>query len=575
MEVIFSQKGLDGGFADILFPTDEGDLGCAQGDGIILVRETSTGLEYLGRDKGQWSSRKEVLRAEAKESKKGWVFRLNPFYVDSLQSGGYIVILVDANGQEKCQADMFVQGVKKSALGTTGFNLAEDQENQKSNENADTLNKILELAAKAKEAEQRAQGALTKVQQAHESIAKAINEAFSPKTGERLLQTKSLLAAAEKELSEARTLRDSAHGLLTKSALAKDAVNAPKATGAIDAIALAPLEQSLAAHKSEQARLNEIARKQEIAQAEAMAKAKAEEEARKKAEEEAKAQAKEAARQKALAEAKALADAQALAAKKEAEEAQALAAKKAAEEAQALAAKKAAEEAQALAAKKAAEEAQALAAKKAAEEAQALAAKKAAEEAQALAAKKAAEEAQALAAKKEAEEAALRDERRQAQNGSKKGLVIGALLVLVLLLGGAAFYFLKMKPNDPPVQKTAVEQPAPTDTQKDTEKRAEMIVPKNARELVAAFFADKTRSPDVAMQLASELASTTQEDQDALYRLYYFAAQNDNVQGMERLAECLDPSTPAWGTIKKDAAEAWYFYGKIPNGQAKRAALKA
>lgn len=96
----------------------------------------------------------------------------------------------------------------------------------------------------------------------------------------------------------------------------------------------------------------------------------------------------------------------------------------------------------------------------------------------------------------------------------------------------------------------------------------------DARGRVASFFVGE-RNPEAAMKLAGELDADTPEQQDAIFRLYYYAAGEDNAQAAQRYAECVDPSRPAWGSISKDGAEAWYYYGKSPDGEKARASLKA
>lgn len=96
----------------------------------------------------------------------------------------------------------------------------------------------------------------------------------------------------------------------------------------------------------------------------------------------------------------------------------------------------------------------------------------------------------------------------------------------------------------------------------------------DAKGRVASFFAGE-RNPEAAMKLAGELDADTPEQQDAIFRLYYYAAGEDNAQAAQRYAECVDPSRPAWGSISKDGAEAWYYYGKSPDGEKARASLKA
>lgn len=271
-------------------------------------------------------------------------------------------------------------------------------------------------------------------------------------------------------------------------------------------------------------------------------------------------------------------------------------AKKAAEEA----AKKAAEEA----ARKAAEEAaRAEAERKVAEEAaQADGAKASALAASIEAESLAAEEA----AKAEAEKAAAASadamnipplEAGTGEKKSGKGLIIAAAVVVALLAGGGAYFMMSGTGADQAAEQQQAEQAARAEAEKkaaeeaaraEAEKKAaeeaaraeaakkaaeEAAMRADAKGRVASFFAGE-RTPESAMKLAGELDADTVEQQDALFRLYYYAASADNPEGAQRYAECVDPSRPAWGTIGKDGAEAWYYYGKSPEGESARAALR-
>ena len=171
--------------------------------------------------------------------------------------------------------------------------------------------------------------------------------------------------------------------------------------------------------------------------------------------------------------------------------------------------------------------------------------KKAAEEAaRAEAEKKAAEEsAKAEAEKKAAEEAAKAEAEKKAAEEAAKA----------------------------EAAKKAAEEAAKAEAAKKAAEEAAMRA--DAKGRVASFFAGE-RTPESAMKLAGELDADTVEQQDALFRLYYYAASADNPEGAQRYAECVDPSRPAWGTIGKDGAEAWYYYGKSPEGESARAALR-
>ena len=120
-------------------------------------------------------------------------------------------------------------------------------------------------------------------------------------------------------------------------------------------------------------------------------------------------------------------------------------------------------------------------------------------------------------------------------------------------------------------EKAAAEEAARAAAEKKAAEEAAMRA--DAKGRVASFFAGE-RNPEAAMKLAGELDADTPEQQDAIFRLYYYAAGEDNAQAAQRYAECVDPSRPAWGSISKDGAEAWYYYGKSPDGEQARAALK-
>lgn len=249
---------------------------------------------------------------------------------------------------------------------------------------------------------------------------------------------------------------------------------------------------------------------------------------------------------------------------------------------------RAAEEAKRKAAEKEAQRKAAEAAK-AAEEARRMAAE---DEAKLEAERKAAE----LAAKNAVAAATPPAEDVNAQKKSNKGLIIAAAIAIALLAGGGA-YFMMSKDAEQAAKQEQAEQAAKLEAERKAaeeaakleaerkaaeeaakleaeRKAAEEAMRADAKSRVAAFFSGE-RSPEAAMKLAGELDATTVEQQDALFRLYYYAASEDYPEGAKRYAECLDPSLPAWGTIGKDGAEAWYYYGKAPNGESSRASLRA
>lgn len=104
--------------------------------------------------------------------------------------------------------------------------------------------------------------------------------------------------------------------------------------------------------------------------------------------------------------------------------------------------------------------------------------------------------------------------------------------------------------------------------QTTTEAKAEKSRRLSARERAREFFSDPQRSAPEAMKLAAELKPESKEDEDTLYRLYYFGAQKGESLALKPYGEFLDPSLPAKGTIKKDAPEAWQAYGQVQDAAA-------
>lgn len=100
---------------------------------------------------------------------------------------------------------------------------------------------------------------------------------------------------------------------------------------------------------------------------------------------------------------------------------------------------------------------------------------------------------------------------------------------------------------------------------------------KNAEEQVRAFFSGPDITAQAALTLAAELPKATPAEQDAVYRLYYFAAENEAPGAFMPYAACLDPAEPGWGHIPKDAAAAYASYAKAAASDPKvaRAALDA
>ena len=100
---------------------------------------------------------------------------------------------------------------------------------------------------------------------------------------------------------------------------------------------------------------------------------------------------------------------------------------------------------------------------------------------------------------------------------------------------------------------------------------------KTAEEEVRAFFSGPDITAAAALKLAAGLPKATPAEQDAVYRLYYFAAENEAPGAFMPYAACLDPAEPQWGSIGKDAAAAYAAYAKAAASDPKvaKAALAA
>lgn len=173
-----------------------------------------------------------------------------------------------------------------------------------------------------------------------------------------------------------------------------------------------------------------------------------------------------------------------------------------------------------------------------------------------------------------------------------RGALVAAVAVLILALCGGGYYWfahnrdmeaarqeeMRKAEEAEAARKAAEAEAARKAAEAEAAKKAaeaEAARQKaDAKGRVGAFFAGQ-RSPEAAMKLSAELDADTAEQQDAIFRLYYYAAGEDNPEGALRYAECIDPSKPAWGTVKKDASEAWYYYGKSPDAEKARQELKA
>ena len=183
------------------------------------------------------------------------------------------------------------------------------------------------------------------------------------------------------------------------------------------------------------------------------------------------------------------------------------------------------------------------------------------------------------------------------QSGGKKWLLPLLIILLLAILAGAGGYWWYQKnlgkdgipdkgmnageeqindsslkdipplpPSDPKVEDDSPKMQEQPETKVDESSQSsnnqQSTIPAlSIRRQVADFFKEKdTRSPAAAFMLSQALRPESVEDQDAIYRLLLFAAENGISDSYIPYATCVDPSKPQWGTISKDGAEAWGYY---------------
>lgn len=126
--------------------------------------------------------------------------------------------------------------------------------------------------------------------------------------------------------------------------------------------------------------------------------------------------------------------------------------------------------------------------------------------------------------------------------GGKLWLMIAAIILLLALIGLLIWLYYGPEPDSG--AKSAAKQEATIEEQ------------------VRSFMGKPDKSGQLAVALADKLKPGNELEQDAIYRLYYFAAQSGDPTGKFKYAEILDPSRPGWGSIEKDGAIAWDMYGQ-------------
>ncbi|MDR1490795.1 MAG: hypothetical protein LBS65_10020 [Desulfovibrio sp.] len=81
------------------------------------------------------------------------------------------------------------------------------------------------------------------------------------------------------------------------------------------------------------------------------------------------------------------------------------------------------------------------------------------------------------------------------------------------------------------------------------------------------FYLGGTPDAKGAMELSRTLLASPEGKEadtlDAVYRLFYFASRQGDVEALLSLAAIVDPVAPAWGSIPKNGSEAWSYYAKV------------
>ena len=563
MIVCFSQKKLEDGFADIILEPEDGEKFLGN-ESIAISKATSKGEEFLSSDKGLWTGKKEILEKTIRKFEENKLtFRLEPYYVNALSKGGFCVYIFDENGNEISVGDVFINGVRKSPIVSGGYGLAGDSSLKTKDDSESALQNVTQITDEIKQKIKELKKTLTETDDALSMIEEDFTNKDYDNSEADYKNLTELSQTVKQKSSEIEQLLSSAGQILNNSKVVNDSSIYHQAKDKVDEIIkmVSELEswQNSTIDKTEKIHAKYVdfisfrpvkgvsvpcdnissfdssssdARMQnnadlKIGNSESKSlQTQCKEEIHK---ENQKSQSKSKSPVLLILSGLILMAAIGGVAYYFVNQSSSNIGDeqtsnftddsgKSVEAAGAEAEKKAAEEAaRAEAEKKAAEEAaRAEAEKKAAEEAaRAEAEKKAAEEAaRAEAEKKAAEEAaRAEAEKKAAEQAARAEaERKKAQGDIKKR--------------------------------------------------------------VSEFLSSSRRNSETAMELADELEPTTTVEQDLVFKLYYFAAMRDNERGALKYAECLDPSKPEWGTVGKDAVEAWEHYGKSPDGSVMKQNMK-
>lgn len=142
-------------------------------------------------------------------------------------------------------------------------------------------------------------------------------------------------------------------------------------------------------------------------------------------------------------------------------------------------------------------------------------------------------------------------------------------ILALLALACMAWYFLdpgirdgKKAENEKTVEIEKSQPPAASAPAQSPVMGKSTAAKSGTEESVRQFFIGGNITPAAAAELARGLSAKTASEQDAIYRLYYFAAENGEPGALIEYATCLDPAKAQWGTIQKDAVMADEVYKK-------------
>ncbi len=515
MEAIFTQKGLENGHANIVIRPDGEDL---KGDESIAIGKINTnGTEdYMSRDKGTWTGHKEPINAQKKFENGVLTFRLEPYYVNNLNKQGYTLYLFDGNGDElnaNDPVDLWVEGVRKSAISSDGLNLADGEKEAIANAAQEALKQLDQLIEGIEEKITSTKKILVSTYDQSSIVKNALDSADKAGLAQDYASLQQTIASLAESRTALKSMLADVDSLVKGSKLTLDPVRAPEANRRAEEIKqkMSDLDQQIiqvakSAESIKQSYEEYDRHQKQIEEAERQRQQHLQEDAarQKQLQEEAERQRQqhlqeEAARQKQLQE-----------------------------------------------------------------------------------------EAERQRQQQLREAATARQQQIQSQqeNINKKGgsglFVVGIAVAVIAVAAVVGVFLLKgSSPGEQPAvqqspsQTANQEQPAQAVDQQISETKQETAKAEKpgVKKQVSDFLSSSDKTAQKAMDLAEQLEPKDKDEEDLVFKLYYFAAMRDDERGLIKYAECLDPSKQEWGTITKDPAEAWEYYGKVADGKNYRQSM--